>query len=105
MPHADRSDRTGSLRYHLQRVIVDMRERAYPPAYFMRALNWPQADEDELLEQSKALLRNPEGQNAAFEYKRRYPNGLTLEDIVVAHGIVLGFDAEDVAIARRTLGS
>ena len=96
---------SASLRYHVERIIGDMQGRPYPPLYFMRALNWADADDDELLERCKALLRSPEGQNTAFEYKRRYDDGLTLEDVVISFGPLLGFDTEDMTIASRTLGA
>lgn len=104
MAESDEDAVSASLRYHLDRIIGDMQRRRYPPLYFMRAINWTDADDDELLERCKGLLRNPVGQSAADDYKRRFHDGLTLEDVVISHGASLGFEAEDIAIARRTLG-
>ncbi|MBU0637277.1 MAG: hypothetical protein KKB50_00280 [Planctomycetes bacterium] len=78
-----------SLRPHIQRIIDDMQTRKYPPQRFMQALAWPGCDDAELLERAIALLRNPDGQTTAFEYKRRYPDGHVLEDIVIEDGIAL----------------
>jgi hypothetical protein len=97
---AETPNPASALRRHLQDIIDDMRARAYPPAYFMRAV---EADDDELLERSRALLPAPQGQTAAFEYRQNHPDGITLEDIVIAHSVQSGFDMEDVDIARRTL--
>jgi hypothetical protein len=81
-----------------------MKMRRYPPLRFIQALNLPAADDAELLERAKALLGSPEGQTAAFQYKRNHPQGHTLEDIVIKHGHGLGFTSQDIELARRTLG-
>ena len=104
MADMDSLRRNTDLRFEIDRIIEDMKQRKYPPQYFMRALGWPTADDEELLDSAKALLRNPGGQVAAFEYKRRYGDGLTLEDVVIARGASLAFSIDDIELARHTLG-
>lgn len=93
------------LRRGIERILNDMSLRRYPARYFESALCWPGAHGGDLLQKCKALLRNPNGRAAAFEYKRRYMDGLTLEDIVIEYGSEAGFDSDDITIARETLGT
>jgi len=93
-----------SLRGEIERILDDMQARHYRTTRFKQALGWPACPNAGLLQACKKLLRSPDGQTSAYEYKVKYPNGLVLEDVVINNGTALGFDAADVALARRTLG-
>ncbi len=86
-----------SLRNAVQEVVKNNKSIGYNPTRFMQIVT---VNDKELINVCTSLVKSQDALSAIFDALLKYPNLLTLEDLVGVYGDQWGFDTEIIEEAK-----